>query len=93
MAESKSPSLDKLPKMSSGMQTEVAQRAGLKHVETQEKNVLPSKEDLEEERKHEDFKRGIQEFDKSQLEHVEAEEKWEAEGWRRDEGGRGYTII
>lgn len=76
MAEPVSPTLEQLPKMSSGMQTEVAQRAGLKHVETQEKNVLPTKEDLEEERKREDFKRDIHDFDKGQqLKHVEAEEK------------------
>ena len=76
MSTEQSPSLEQLPKMPSGMQTEVAQRAGLKHVETHEKNVLPTKQDLEEERKHEDFKRGIQQFDKDQqLRHVEAEEK------------------
>uniref|UniRef100_A0A915MU23 Uncharacterized protein n=2 Tax=Meloidogyne TaxID=189290 RepID=A0A915MU23_MELJA len=66
----------KLPKMSEAMQTEVAQRAGLKHVETLEKNVLPTKQDLQEERNREDLKKGIEDFDKnSSLRHVEAEEK------------------
>ena len=77
MAESEPP---KLPKMSDAMQTEVAQRAGLKHVETLEKNVLPTKQDLEDERKHEDIKKDlvkhIEGFDKnSSLRHVEAEER------------------
>ena len=75
MPSDQSPTIEQMPKMPTGMQTEVAQRAGLKHVETLEKNVLPTKEDLEEERKHADLKKGIQEFDKSKLDHVEAEEK------------------
>lgn len=44
MSGADSPTTEQLPKMSSDMQTEVAQRAGLKHVQTKEKNVLPTKE-------------------------------------------------
>jgi hypothetical protein len=91
MAEPQSPTIEQLPKMPSGMQTEVAQRAGLKHVETTEKNVLPSKEDMEEEKKHENLKKGIQEFDKNhQLRHVEAEEK---SGGREGENKKKFLFI
>ncbi|KAL7079630.1 hypothetical protein ACQ4LE_001095 [Meloidogyne hapla] len=41
-----------------------------------EKNALPTKQDLQEERNREDLKKGIEDFDKnSNLRHVEAEEK------------------
>ena len=41
-----SPTLEELPKMPTQLQSEVAQRAGLKHVEPIEKNVLPTKEGI-----------------------------------------------
>ncbi|KAL3101876.1 hypothetical protein niasHS_003285 [Heterodera schachtii] len=73
--ETHSPTVEQLPKLPTELQSEVAQRAGLKHVTTLEKNVLPTKEDLEEERKHESFKKGIQNFDALKLRHVETEDK------------------
>ncbi|KAL3106180.1 hypothetical protein niasHT_016867 [Heterodera trifolii] len=73
--ETHSPTVEQLPKLPTELQSEVAQRAGLKHVTTLEKNVLPTKEDLEEERKHESFKKGIHNFDAHKLRHVETEDK------------------
>uniref|UniRef100_A0A914HXD2 Thymosin beta n=1 Tax=Globodera rostochiensis TaxID=31243 RepID=A0A914HXD2_GLORO len=75
MPEIHSPTAEQLPKMPTELQSEVAQRAGLKHVTTLEKNVLPTKEDLVEERKHEDLKKGIHTFDAHKLRHVETENK------------------
>ncbi|KAF7635101.1 hypothetical protein Mgra_00005542 [Meloidogyne graminicola] len=70
----------KTPKMSEEMQTEVTKRGELKHVETLEKNVLPTKQDLEDERKHQAFKndvvKDIDGFDKNlNLRHVKATER------------------
>ncbi|CAD6187414.1 unnamed protein product [Caenorhabditis auriculariae] len=47
----------------------------LRKVETSEKNVLPTKEDVEEEKKHVEMITGIEKFDNSQLKTIETAEK------------------
>jgi hypothetical protein len=81
-AEPKSPTLEALPKLPSALKDEVVSAAAadsptrnLKHVETHEKNVLPTKEDLEQEKQHEAFKEGIEKFETQQLRHVDVKEK------------------
>uniref|UniRef100_A0A915CX47 Uncharacterized protein n=1 Tax=Ditylenchus dipsaci TaxID=166011 RepID=A0A915CX47_9BILA len=57
------------------LKSEVDSPKNLKHVETHEKNVLPTKEDLEVEKKHEEFKAGIEQFEQKTLRQVSTEEK------------------
>jgi hypothetical protein len=47
----------------------------LKHVDLPEKVVLPSKEDIETEKKHLEFVNGVEGFDKNKLKRTVTEEK------------------
>ena len=50
-------------------------RKSLKHTEVVEKMVLPSKEDIESEKKHLDFVNGLESFDKNKLKPATTQEK------------------
>lgn len=69
--EPKSPTLAELPSLPTELQKEVAAEHPLKHVEVQEKNVLPTQEDIAKE-KTPILAAG---FDKTELKHVETDEK------------------
>ncbi|KAI1706651.1 thymosin beta-4 family domain-containing protein [Ditylenchus destructor] len=73
--EQKSPNLEELPKLPQDLKDDVDSPKQLKHVETHEKNVLPTKEDVEQEKQHEQFKAGIEKFDTHKLRQVSTEEK------------------
>ena len=47
----------------------------LKHTDMQEKNVLPSKEDIESEKKHISLVTGLETFDKNKLKPTTTQEK------------------
>ncbi len=49
--------------------------SALKHVDASEKTVLPSKEDIENEKKHLDFVNGVESFDKNKLKRTVTNEK------------------
>lgn len=70
-------SSQELPKVPAEIKDELANfnAEKLKATETQEKVVLPSKEDIEAEKGHNQMVEGIQNFDPAQLKHTETQEK------------------
>jgi hypothetical protein len=56
-------------------QLEKFEPENLKHTDVQEKIVLPSKEDIETEKKHLDLVTGLETFDKNKLKPTKTEEK------------------
>ncbi|KAH7724365.1 TTH-1 protein [Aphelenchoides avenae] len=73
--EPKSPTLEELPKISADLKQEVTKDHPLKHVEVNEKNVLPTEQDLKQEKEHERFKQDIESFPSKTLRQVSTEEK------------------
>uniref|UniRef100_A0A914UWU1 Uncharacterized protein n=1 Tax=Plectus sambesii TaxID=2011161 RepID=A0A914UWU1_9BILA len=65
-----SPKLEELPKIPDALAEEVTGQHDLKHVETDEKVVLPSAEDVAQEKQHDEFVHGIEHFDTTQLKHT-----------------------
>ncbi|XP_075736695.1 thymosin beta cib isoform X3 [Rhipicephalus microplus] len=65
------------PRVADEIQQELASfnASSLKHTETQEKVLLPSKEDIESEKEHKQMIEGIETFDPSKLKHAETSVK------------------
>ncbi|CAD5226589.1 unnamed protein product [Bursaphelenchus xylophilus] len=63
------------PRLSEEIKADVAKQHSLRPVETVEKNVLPTKEEIQQERQHHELKKGIESFDESTLNKVETQEK------------------
>ncbi|XP_064481410.1 thymosin beta-like isoform X2 [Ornithodoros turicata] len=71
------PSKESLPKVANEIQQELTnfKQVTLKHTETQEKVVLPSKEDVQQEKIHNTLLHGVEHFEKQNLNHAETQEK------------------
>lgn len=67
--------VSELPKLDGSVQNELIKQHALNHVECIEKNVLPTKEDVENERQHVQLKQGIENFQSTTLRQVSTEEK------------------
>ena len=67
--------VSELPKLDGSVQNELVKQHALNHVECVEKNVLPTKEDVENERQHVELKQGIENFRSTTLRQVSTEEK------------------
>lgn len=63
------------PRLSDQFRQEVEGEHQLNHVQTHEKNVLPTQKDVEQEKQHLEFKKGIEEYDSDKMHHVKTEEK------------------
>jgi len=71
-----SPAKEELPKIASDLKSELEQEHALSPVETVEKVVLPSKEDVATEKTHQELVKGIETFDPNEsLKHAETVEK------------------
>lgn len=64
-----------LPKIDGCIKAELEAVPSLKHVETEEKNVLPSAEQIDQERTQRKLIEGIETFPKQQLKPAQTEEK------------------
>uniref|UniRef100_A0AC35G7C9 Thymosin beta n=1 Tax=Panagrolaimus sp. PS1159 TaxID=55785 RepID=A0AC35G7C9_9BILA len=64
-----------LPKLDENVQTELTKQHALNHVDTVEKNKLPTKEDVEVERQQVQLKQGIENFRPDTLRQVSTDEK------------------
>lgn len=64
-----------VPKLDEHVQSEILKQHNLNHVDTVEKNCLPTKEDVATERKHVELKQGIENFKAENLRQVSTEEK------------------
>ncbi|KHN72844.1 hypothetical protein Tcan_03900 [Toxocara canis] len=73
--EPKSPSLAELPKIPAELAKGVTKGRDLKHVETQEKNILPSSKDVYSEKVDPDLKEEIKAHETSKLRHTDTIEK------------------
>merc|ERR1712113_101441 len=73
MAES--PAVKDLPKIDDTLKGQLLGSHNLKHQEAAEKNVLPSAQDIKEEKIHENVLTGITGFDQTKLKDVETKEK------------------
>ncbi|CAI4223696.1 unnamed protein product [Auanema sp. JU1783] len=70
-----SASIADLPKIPVDIAEAVTGKVELRKVETQEKNVLPTKEDVVQERQHVEMMNGIENFSANQLNKTETQEK------------------
>ncbi|XP_076345149.1 uncharacterized protein LOC143244416 isoform X3 [Tachypleus tridentatus] len=72
-----SPKKEDLPAVPSAMKDELASfnSSHLKHAETQEKQCLPSKEDIKQEKIHQEMIEGVENFNRSALKQTNTEEK------------------
>ena len=68
-------SKEDLPKLDTSIKAELEGDRSLKHVETEEKNVLPSAEQIEKEKTQQKFLQNIEQFPKEQLKPAHTEEK------------------
>ncbi|KAF0311058.1 Thymosin beta [Amphibalanus amphitrite] len=77
MAAPTSPTLKDLPKVAPNVKSELEGFTPdkLKHTETQEKVVLPTKEDVEQEKQHNALLEGVEKFDAERLKKTETQEK------------------
>lgn len=66
---------EELPKIDTSIKAELEGDHSLKHVETEEKNVLPSAEQIDQERTQRKLIEGIETFPKQQLKPAQTEEK------------------
>lgn len=74
MPEPRSPTTEELPKMPSAFQEEVQQGVDLKQsAEPVERVVLPTAEDIKEEKTHNELIDGVESYDKTQLTHCQPE--------------------
>jgi predicted SPOUT superfamily RNA methylase MTH1 len=74
-ATSPEKSVEELPKIDVSIKAELEADRSLKHVETEEKNVLPSAEQIDQERTQRKLIEGIETFPKQQLKPAQTEEK------------------
>uniref|UniRef100_A0A2L2Y2P4 Thymosin beta n=1 Tax=Parasteatoda tepidariorum TaxID=114398 RepID=A0A2L2Y2P4_PARTP len=72
-----SPTKEELPKVSSAFKNELEKfDAGkMKHADTKEKNPLPSKEDVLQEKQHHELLTGVSTFNKAKLKRTNTKEK------------------
>jgi len=71
-----SPSKEELPKIAVDLKSEIEKEHELKPAETEEKVVLPSKEEIQQERTHQELVKGIESFNPdASLKHAETQEK------------------
>lgn len=70
-----SPPKEELPKIAGGIKAELEGDHSLKHVETEEKSVLPTAEQIDQERTQRKLIEGIETFPKQQLKPAQTEEK------------------
>ena len=68
------PSVKDLPKMDETIQQEVAKEHNLKHVETTEKVVLPTADDVKQEKTHQGLIQGVEGFTPEKLKKVNTRE-------------------
>lgn len=68
-------SKENLPKLDNCIKAELEADRSLKHVETEEKIVLPSAEQIEKEKTQQKLLQNIESFPKGQLKHAETDEK------------------
>lgn len=66
---------EELPKIDGGIKAELEADRSLKHVETAEKIVLPSAEQIDQEKTQQNFLKNIESFPKQQLKPAQTEEK------------------
>uniref|UniRef100_A0A336M6L2 CSON010893 protein n=1 Tax=Culicoides sonorensis TaxID=179676 RepID=A0A336M6L2_CULSO len=71
------PALKDLPKVDDSLKSQLEGFSAdkLSHAETKEKNVLPSAEDVVEEKNKQNLFAGIESFDTAKLKHAETQEK------------------
>lgn len=72
-----SPTKEDLPKVPDAMKNELTKfdPSKMKHAQTQEKNPLPSKEEIEQEKGQKKLLQGIEGFDTAKLKHTQTQEK------------------
>ncbi|KPL97739.1 hypothetical protein NH340_JMT05402 [Sarcoptes scabiei] len=70
-----SPTKEELPKIAECLKSELVGEHKLKHAETQEKVVLPSKVEIEQEKGQQELLKSIEEFQPEQLHHTSTEIK------------------
>lgn len=75
MSASPEKPVEELPKIDVSIKAELEADRSLKHVETEEKNVLPSAEQIDQERTQRKLIEGIETFPKQQLKPAQTEEK------------------
>ena len=68
------PTVKDLPKMDETIQQEVAKEHNLKHVETAEKVVLPTADDVKQEKTHQGLIQGVEGFTPEKLKKVNTRE-------------------
>lgn len=66
---------EELPKIDETIKAQLEADHSLKHVETEEKNVLPSAEQIEKEKSQQELLKNIESFPKQQLNPTHTEEK------------------
>ena len=66
---------EELPKIDVSIKAELEADRSLKHVETEEKNVLPSAEQIDQEKTQQELLKNIESFPKQQLKPAQTEEK------------------
>lgn len=75
MSTSPTPKAEELPKIDGGIKAELEADRTLRHVATEEKNVLPSVEQIMEEKIQKELREGIETFPKDALKPAQTEEK------------------
>lgn len=70
-----SPSKEELPKIDGGLKAELEADHSLKHAQTEEKIVLPSAEQIKNEKQQQQVIQNIESFRKEQLKPAQTEEK------------------
>ena len=69
------PTKEELPRIADTLKSELEGQIKLKHTETQEKVVLPTKTDLEQEKGQQNLLKSIEAFSPEKLHHTDTEEK------------------
>ncbi|KAH9419437.1 thymosin beta cib [Dermatophagoides pteronyssinus] len=70
-----SPTKEELPRIDDCLKNELVGEHKLKHTETQEKVVLPSKTEIEQEKGQQQLLKSIETFEAEKLHHAKTEEK------------------
>ncbi|KAJ6221090.1 hypothetical protein RDWZM_006902 [Blomia tropicalis] len=72
---STTPNKEDLPRIADALKTELVGEKKLKHIETEEKIVLPSKSEIEQEKGQQQLLKSIETFSPDQLHHANTEER------------------
>merc|ERR1712110_344352 len=86
------PGTENLPKVEANLKEEIEKPSELKHVEVAEKIVLPSAEDLKNEKVHENLQKGIEGFTPDKLKAVKTKEPASGADLMKTEIATGATI-